>query len=210
LAPGCGINFFRENNHFEYLTDAILPELKQKCYKNGNLNIRAWSAACSTGEEPYTIAMVLKDYFKNNTGWNIRVLASDIDTNVLKKASEGIYSFEQAKDIPIDLLIENFYKGEEKNEGLFKSKEKLKEMVVFKKINLIDDTYPIDAPLDVIFCRNVFIYFDQETVNKVINKFYHYLKTGGYLFLGHSESLDFNGEYKDKFKMVAHTVYCKL
>lgn len=202
--------FFREDNHFEFLNDVLLPQLKQKGYSTGDLSARIWSSACSTGEEPYTIAMVVKEYFKNNSGWNIQILASDLDTNVLNKATEGVYSQEQVGTIPIELLKEYFYKGEGPNKGLFRVKDKLKSNITFKKVNLIDNIYPIGRALDIIFCRNVFIYFEHETINDIINRFYSYLKPGGYLFIGHSESVDVNDVFKGKFKLIAHTVYMRL
>lgn len=203
-------NFFRENNHFEFLYDTLLPEIVQRSFESGDLSLNVWSSACSTGEEPYTISMILKDYFKNRVGWNINLLASDIDTNVIKRAQEGIYNDEQVAPIPLGLLKEYFYKGEGDNKGLFKAKDKLKNIITFKKINLIEDVYPISTPMDIIFCRNVFIYFDQETIIKIINRFYSYLKTGGHMFLGHSETIDLNGVFKDKFKLRSHTVYVKI
>ena len=160
-------DFFREINHFEFMKNILLPRLKEECYRAGRLNIRIWSAACSTGEEPYTINMVLKEYFKNNTGWDLKILASDLDTNVLQKACDGIYTTQQAMGIPMELLKEYFYKGEGATKGFFKVKDKLKSDIVFKKINLIEDEYPIKTPLDIIFCRNVFIYFDQKTINSI-------------------------------------------
>ena len=203
-------DFFRENNHFEFMNEFVLPEIRQKGYSLGCLSLRIWSSACSTGEEPYTIGMLAKEFFKSNSGWNIRILASDLDTNVLKKANEGIYSQEQVSVVPIHLLKEYFYKGEGENKGYYKVKEQLKAHISFNKINLIDHTYPINSPLDIIFCRNVFIYFDHDTVNSIIDKFYNYLKPGGYLFLGHSESIDTNTEFKGKFRCVAHTVYERI
>ncbi len=203
-------DFFRENNHFEFMSKILLPRLKEECYRTGDLSIRVWSSACSTGEEPYTINMVLKEFFKNNTGWDIKILASDLDTNVLTKAMEGIYSEQVVSDIPINLLREYFYKGEGQNEGLFKVKDKLKNNISFRKINLINNSYPIDTPLDIIFCRNVFIYFDQSTINAILNRFYNVLKPGGHLFIGHSESIDVNEMFKGRFKLVDHTVYIKL
>lgn len=203
-------DFFRENHHFEFLNSIVLPNVKQTCYKNGTLGIRIWSSACSTGEEPYTINMIIKDFFKNNPGWNVKILASDLDTNVLKKAVDGIYTKEQVKDIPAEFLKEYFYKGEGENEGLFKAKEKIKDNIVFKKINLIDDVYPINSPLDIIFCRNVLIYFDPVNINAILNRFHNYLKPGGYLFLGHSESIDINDAFKGKYKLISHTVYMRL
>lgn len=204
-------DYFREKHHFDYLLNTILPKLKTTCYSSSStLNIRIWCAASSTGEEPYTIAMVLKDYFENNTGWSLKVLASDIDTRVLAAAKQGVYSSQQISPIPVELLKKYFYKGEGENEGLFKVKEKIKDIIDFRKINLIDDTYPINSQVDVIFCRNVFIYFDKETIEKILEKFYRHLKPGGYLFIGHSETMDLAEKFKGKFELVFHTTYLKV
>ena len=203
-------DFFRENHHFEYLRDIILPKLKEKCYLEGNLNIEVWCSASSTGEEPYTIAIVLKEFFQLNTGWKLKILASDIDTKVLGIAQQGIYNEQQISPIPNEILPKYFYKGEGENDGLYKAKNNIKDIIEYKKINLIDYSFPADKKFDIIFCRNVFIYFDKETMEDIVERFYRYLKPGGHLFLGHSETLDINGRFKNKFKLVSHTVFIKI
>ncbi len=202
--------FYREGRHFEYLTDNILPEIYSEGEKSGKRTLRIWSAACSTGEEPYTIAIEVDRFFKHMNSWEVRILASDIDTVVLQKAAEGIYNEQQVQPISYELLKEHFYKGQGMNEGRYKVKEKLKKYITFRKINLVQDEYPIASELDVIFCRNVFIYFNQETRCRILENFHKHLRVGGYLFLGYSETLDATGKFKCCFKAVEHAVYKKI
>jgi chemotaxis protein methyltransferase CheR len=193
-------DFFREPKHFEFLRDRILPELQT------DRKIRIWSAACSTGEEPYTIAMTLYDGVDSPNRWDCKILASDLSTRVLAKAAAGIYDENQVRDLPSPVLQRHFLKGGGTSAGKVKVKPHLADRVTFRRINLMDDRYPLKTPVDVIFCRNVMIYFDRPTQERLMAKFYRYLSVGGYLFIGHSESLQW---VKHRFQYVAPTTYRK-
>ena len=200
--------FFREEHHFNYLTNQYLPNLEQRV-GSGKKAIRAWSAACSTGEEPYTLAMVLHNYFEKKKDWNIRILASDINTETLSKAESGIYTKDEVSDIPYELLTRYFKLGTGENKGLFKVKDELKKIISFKQINLTgNNPYPIGDELNFIFCRNVFIYFDRDTQSKILARFNDHLSRDGILFLGHSESIHSPGG-KDVWRLIRHTIYEK-
>lgn len=193
-------DFFREPKHFEFLREQVLPQLEREKY------IRVWSSACSTGEEPYTIAMTLYEGVRDPRQWEFKILASDLSTRVLEQAKAGVYEADRLKDVPADLLRRHFLKGRGPNEGLFKVKPHLASIVEFRRINLMDEQFPIKTPLDMIFCRNVMIYFDRPTQEKLVNKFHRYLKPGGYLCIGHSESLQW---VRHPFKLVVPTIYRK-
>lgn len=202
--------FFRESHHFDYLTNVFLPNFEKKV-QNKQLpkRLRIWSSASSTGEEPYTIAMVLLEYFKAKRDWHVEILASDINTETLKKASIGIYKKQEIVDIPYPLLTKYFKLGQGKNEGLFKVKDNLKELITFKRINLaMEMPYPIHQPLHIIFCRNVFIYFNKETQENIIRRFYNLLENEGLLILGHSESIS-REKCLGNWKLVDQTIYQK-
>ncbi|MCP9473283.1 MAG: protein-glutamate O-methyltransferase [Nitrospira sp.] len=193
-------DFFREPKHFEFLREQILPQLER------DKRVRIWSSACSTGEEPYTIAITLYEGIRDSRQWDFKILASDLSTRVLEQAMAGVYEAERLKDVPIDLLRRHFLKGKGSNEGLFKVKPHLASIIEFQRINLMNEHFPIQMPLDVIFCRNVMIYFDRPTQERLVNKFHRYLKPGGYLCIGHSESLQW---VRHPFKSVAPTIYRK-
>jgi chemotaxis protein methyltransferase CheR len=193
-------DFFREPKHFDFLREAILPALTRE------KRIRIWSSACSTGEEPYTIAMTLFESVQNPREWDFKILASDLSTRVLAKAALGIYDEDRVRDIPSDKLSRHFLRGRGGSMGLFKVKPHVASMVRFRRLNLMDDSFPIKSPLDVIFCRNVMIYFDRPTQETLVNKFHRFLKPGGHLFIGHSESLQW---VKHPFKSLAPTIYRK-
>ncbi|EOC99261.1 CheR family methyltransferase [Caldisalinibacter kiritimatiensis] len=203
-------NFFREENHFKFLRKKYLPTIKtQTTNKANQMEIRIWSAGCSTGEEPYSISITINEFFKNNKP-PCKILASDINTEVLKKAHKGIYPRKQVERIPYELLVKYFKLGINENEGLFKIKDSVKQLVTFKKINLnTEKEYPIKKPLDIIFCRNVFIYFDSETQNKILNKFYNVLKPQGILFLGHSEKINIESGNIKGWNQIQPTIYKK-
>ncbi len=193
-------DFFREPKHFDFLRERIIPELER------TKRIRIWSSACSTGEEPYTIAMTLYEAVQNPAQWDFKVLASDLSTRVLAKATLGVYNEDRFRDVPPDVVKRHFLRGRGDQTGAFKVKQHLADMITFRRLNLMDDRFPIKNPLDVIFCRNVMIYFDRPTQGTLVNKFHHYLKPGGYLFIGHSESLQW---VTHPFKSLAPTIYQK-
>ncbi len=177
--------FMREEAHFNFFRNTILPYL-ERVKKDHVLSI--WSAGCSTGEEPYTISMILKEYFGSKAGqWDTRILATDISQNVLKAAQDAVYDKESLSQLPAEWVRKYFRSTGEKD--VYTVSQVLKDNVIFRTFNLMD---PIRFRLkfDVIFCRNVMIYFDQETKNDLVNRFYNATVPGGYLMIGHSESLD--------------------
>ena len=193
-------DFFREPKHFDFLRERILPEqAKSQC-------IRIWSSACSTGEEPYTIAMTLHEGVSNPTQWNFKILASDLSTRVLAKAAAGVYDEERFRDVPPEVLKRYFLRRQGDSATKYKVKPHLASIIQFRRLNLMDEQFPIKSPLDLIFCRNVMIYFDRPTQERLVNKFYRYLRPGGYLFIGHSESLQW---VEHPFKSLAPTIYQK-
>jgi chemotaxis protein methyltransferase CheR len=194
-------DFFREPQHFEFLRDRILPTL------DSLKRIRIWSSACSSGEEPYTIAMTVRDGVATPLQWDAKILASDLSTRVLAHAASGVYEEERVRELPPETIRRHFLKGRGGQAGMIKVKPHLSDMVRFRRINLMDEHYPIKAPLDVIFCRNVMIYFDRPTQQRLVNKFHRYLNPGGHLFIGHSESLQW---VEHPFLAVAPTIYQKL
>jgi len=205
-------SFFREAHHFEYLQNTFLPALESGlAQKTADGKIRAWSAGCSTGEEPYTLAMVLEDFFKGKKKWEFTILATDINTEALEKAQRGIYRQQEVKGISYDYLKKHFKLGTGPNQGLFKVKDNLQKMITFTQLNLASlEKYPVGDPFNFIFCRNVFIYFDRPTRARVLKRFYQHLLPGGRLFLGHSESIDLTDEESGRWRSVKHTVYEKL
>ncbi|MBM7555913.1 CheR family methyltransferase [Halanaerobacter jeridensis] len=196
-------HFFREKHHFDFLCNNVLPQVKDE--KAGK-KVRGWSAGCSSGEEAYTLAILLSEFF--NQSWDTKILATDINTEVLNAAQKGIYHQRQVKKVPYELLTKYFQLGTGENKGLFKVKSKLKKLVQFRRSNLNQNQYPIKSKLDFIFCRNVFIYFNDKTQNKILNRFHKHLKPEGYLFLGHSESIN-TEEREGKWESVYKTVYQK-
>ncbi len=193
-------DFFREPKHFDFLREQILPSLSQ------DKRVRIWSSACSTGEEPYTIAMTLWEGVADPARWDFRILASDLSTRVLAKAASGVYDEERIQDLPPDVAKRHFLKGHGTHAGMVKVKPHLSHMISFRHLNLMSERFPIKSPLDLIFCRNVMIYFDRPTQERLVNKFYHHLKPGGHLFIGHSESLQW---VSHPFKAIAPTIYWK-
>lgn len=177
--------FMREESHFEYFRNTILPWL-ESTKKNRVLSI--WSAGCSSGQEPYTLSMILKEYFGSKSSmWDTRILATDISQNVLGTAQEGIYDAESLSKLP-DSWRKKYFRTSSKP-GMYEVSPELRNNVIFKTFNLMD---PIRFKLkfDVIFCRNVMIYFDQNTKDALVNRFFDATVPGGYLLIGHSESLN--------------------
>lgn len=204
--------FFREAHHFDFLRNSCLPGreavVKQK---GGPKKIRIWSAGCATGEEPYTLAMVLHSYFKDKNGWSIKILASDINTEALEKGRSGIYTYKEAEGIPYTLLKEYFKLGTGTQRGLLQAKDCLRALIDFQRVNLVaEHDYSFSEPLDLIFCRNVFIYFDRETRDRVLQRFHRCLVPGGFLCIGHSESINSASAQDSRWRQFRHTIYERL
>ena len=197
--------FFREPQHFEYMKQEMLPRYARE----GRNSIKLWSAGCSTGQEPYTLSMVMTDFINSNGGplRNYSILASDISTKVLDKASTAIYPRDAIKGIPIDILRKYFLKGKNPQNPVVRIKPEIRNKVNFMRLNFMDSNYGIKETFQIIFCRNVLIYFDKANQEKVIRQFLNYLEPGGYLFLGHSETI-FGMDLP--FQTVSPTVFQKM
>lgn len=197
-------SFFREDRHFAKL-QTIAPSLLASLRGNGRPpRLRIWSAGCSTGEEPYTIAMVLMETLPPAAA-ELKITATDISTRVLEKAVAGVYDEERVRNVPPDLLRKYFLKGQGEWKGFYRIKDHLKGVIAFSRRNL-KETFPAGDPFDVIFCRNVMIYFDREMQTSLVNGFFGTLREGGYLFIGHSESLT---GITHRFKYIEPSVYRK-
>lgn len=187
--------FFRENEHFEYLSANILPNIIKEMQNRPKQAIRIWCAGCSSGEEPYTLAMVISEFFKNNIDdVDIAILATDISVSALEKAESGIYPVERMELVPLAYRQRYF---ESLKDGNWEIKSNLKKMVLFRRLNLIRQDFPFKGLFQLIFCRNVMIYFDKDTQRDLISRFHRYTEPNGFLFIGHSETLDrSSGLYK--------------
>lgn len=192
--------FFREQHHFDYLKQRLIPELKLK--NAGSRKIRIWSAGCSTGEEPYSIAITLAED-QGLADWDIKILATDLDANVLAHGETGIYSAERIDGLSESRRRRWFQRGRGDNAGLVRVKPDLRQMVTFKRLNLLHD-WPMQQPFDLIFCRNVVIYFDKTTQASLFDRYARLLVDEGHLFIGHSESL-YN--VTTRFTSLGHTIY---
>ncbi|MCK4303562.1 MAG: protein-glutamate O-methyltransferase CheR [Candidatus Eisenbacteria sp.] len=196
-------NFFREPTHFDYLRTTILPRILQS---GKSRRIRVWSAGCSTGEEPYTICITLLETIPNMGLWDVKILATDLSTQVLKRAAQGVYSEARFEGVPRAVVHKYFDKvksdGPETN---YQVKGVLRQLVTFGRLNLME-AWPMTGPFDVIFCRNVMIYFEKPTQAKLIQRYYDLLCPGGVFFLGHSESLTGTNH---RFKYIQPTIYEK-
>ncbi len=179
-------DFFREPIHFTFLNDVVLPELVEKKKQK---KIKFWSAGCSSGEEPYTLAMTLSDYLEGNPGYNYSILATDLSMRMLEKASLAIYGLDRIKDIPMATKKKYLLKSKDQDNKTARIVPALRKKITFQQLNFMNHTYYMDDDFDAIFCRNVIIYFDHATQEMVINKLASHLKPGGYFFLGHSESI---------------------
>jgi chemotaxis protein methyltransferase CheR len=181
-------DFFREPSHFDYLTEKVLPEL---CCSPGTTKktIKIWSAGCSSGEEPYTIAIVLKEYFQNHPEYDFEIFATDISLRILQKAALGIYSEERVNGIPLSLKKKYFLKSKDQQNKTVRITSEIRSKIKFQRLNFMDPHYPVEKEFDIVFCRNVLIYFNRETQQQVINKLSSKLKQNGFFFLGHSESI---------------------
>lgn len=193
--------FMREVDHFYYFRDTVLPYLEENVK---NKDLRVWCAGCSSGEEAYTLEIMMNDYFKGKSDWDTELLATDISTNVLKKALDGIYSKEQIKPLDERWKKEYFEDVDAENVRVSQS---IKNKITYRKFNLMEGKFPFKKKFQVIFCRNVMIYFDNETRSKLVEKFYEASEEGAYFFIGHSESLN---NTNTKYKYIMPAVYRKI
>ncbi len=179
--------FYREPAHFEFLQQEVLPKHMESAKRTGNKKLRIWCAGCSSGEEPYTLSMVLREYLRGELdSWDIGILATDISGRVLQIAQHGIYTEDSLSHLPKPYRQRYFKRTEA---GSWAVVDSIKGMVVFRKFNLMRRTFPFNGKFDVIFCRNVMIYFDKATRSALVERFYKCTERGGYLFVGHSETL---------------------
>ena len=190
-------SFFREVHHFEFIKSELIPNLIKT--NKDTKRVRIWSAGCSTGEEPYSLAMTLNNAFPSN--WDVKILATDLDSNVLEKAQKGVYTAANVNGLDATHLKRWFLKS--KDGEHYKVKDKLRERISFKRLNLLQD-WPMKGPFDLILCRNVVIYFDKETKDHLFKRYANILSDHGYLFLGHSESM---GKEHSNYKNLGKTMY---
>jgi|WetSurMetagenome_2_1015567.scaffolds.fasta_scaffold142838_2 chemotaxis protein methyltransferase CheR len=193
-------SFFRENAHFDFFGDTVF-----KWYEQGQRKFRFWSAASSTGEEPYTLAITLLNKIGSGVA-DMKILATDISTRALAKCREGTYSRTKLSGVP-DHMVSRFFKCERNGkEDVFEVKNELRDIIAFSRLNLSKPPFPMQGPLDAIFCRNVMIYFDNRVRSDLLEECYRLLKPNGYLFVGHAESLT---GILSGFKPVMPSVYVK-
>jgi chemotaxis protein methyltransferase CheR len=197
-------DFFREPAHFSYLVENILPEFMRT--EEGRA-FMVWSAGCSSGEEPYTLAMVLSEFREEHPGFRCSILATDISTKALEKARLGIYAEERVAPVPSALKQKCIMRGKDQSKGLVRIVPELRSLVWFQRMNLMDDHCVLSEPADVIFCRNVIIYFERVTQERLLGRLCRSLKPGGYLFLGHSETVH---GFDLPLVRVVSTVYRKM
>ena len=193
--------FFREPHHFDFLAQTVIPPLLAK---RSNRRLRIWSAGCSTGEEPYSLAMVLCEAIQNIQGWDVKILATDLDSNVVAKGKQGIYSTERINGISKARQTRWFSKDFTNREQVLVD-ERLQRLITFKQLNLLHP-WPMKGPFDVIFCRNVIIYFNKDTQRKLFDRYADMLAPDGYLFVGHSETLH---NVTDRFNLLGKTIYAR-
>ncbi len=193
--------FFRESHHFDYLRETFLPEMVQRHQRDRV--IRIWSAGCSSGEEPYSIAVVMAEFLDAHPGWRAEIWATDVDGAILRQAEEGVYPMESLKDVSQERLRRFFLRGKGVNEGKVRVGKSLREIVQFQRVNLIEP-WRIRQSFDAVFCRNVIIYFDRAHKKQVVEGFADHLAPKGHLFLGHSESLH---GLTDRYQLIGKTIY---
>ena len=198
-------HFFREPKQFAFLENEVFPAWKERNRSaGGSRHIRVWSAACSSGEEPYSLAMILWDHFPPGSGWDFEIQATDLSTRVLGTASAGVWPIAKSSEIPEHYLKKYMLKGTGEQSGKMKAGAELRSVVRFERLNLNDEEYSVTGNLDLIFCRNVLIYFDSRSRARVIQRLVDRLAPNGYLFVGHAESLT---GVTDCVRYVVPTIY---
>lgn len=195
--------FFREQHHFDHLRDHALPDVMARHDLEHSNRLRVWSAGCSSGQEPYCIAMVMAAHIANLSRWNARILATDLDTSMVARGQRGLYPLHQLNEIP-DPYRRRFVRPT--GDGHIAMSEALQQLIAFKSLNLLHH-WPMKGPFDIIFCRNVVIYFDKPTQRELFDRFADILAPGGWLYIGHSESLF---KVSDRFRLEGKTVYRRV
>jgi len=199
-------DFFREPAHIEYLYNTALPDLIARKGSGKQAGLRVWSAGCSTGKEAYTLAMIMTEYSRARGKMDFSILGTDISTDALEKAARGVYEREKADMIPADFRKKYLLKSRDKSKRLIRVIPEIRSLITFGRLNFLDENYGFSRPFDVIFCRNVIIYFDRENQQRILENICRHLVAGGYLFTGHSETLH---GMKLPIKPLAPSVYRK-
>ncbi len=194
--------FFREGHHFDFMRDVELPRLMER--NRQSRRIRIWSAGCSTGEEPYSLAISVREAVPE--GWDVKILATDLDYNVVEHGERGIYEERRVEGMSRERLNRWFRRGKREQGGNVRLVDEIREMVVFRQLNLMHD-WPMRGPFDTIFCRNVMIYFNKETQARLTDRYADILAADGHLVIGHSESLF---KISDRFDLIGKTIYQKI
>jgi len=194
-------SFFRESHHFDFLASTVLPEIEKR--NAGSRRLRIWSAGCSTGEEPYTLAIMLQESMARFRGWDVRILATDLDSNVLATAKAGQYREDRFASVSAARRQRWFEEG---RNGTFTANHELKALITFRQLNLMHG-FPFKGPFDVIFCRNVVIYFDKPTQRTLFGRIAQLQRAGDHLFIGHSESLF---KVCENYELIGKTIYRRL
>ena len=200
-------DFFREPEHFDYLVKEALPELERERIRAGRQDLKLWSAGCSTGEEPYTLGIVMSEAMPDYPGLRFHILATDISHSCLQTGSRGIYTEKNIEPVPMALRKKYFLRSKDRKSELVQMGPDLRQRIQFQELNLMDENFSLPHMMDAIFCRNVMIYFNNEIREQLVARFERQLHSGGYLFVGHSESL--NG-IKTTLQQVAPMVYKKV
>jgi chemotaxis protein methyltransferase CheR len=197
--------FFREPRHFEFLEQQVLPRWRAQGHPGtGVRKVRAWSAGCSSGEEAFSLAMVLRSHLPWEEGWQIEILATDLSTRILERARQMLWSVDRAQEIPPRYLKAFMLRGTGSQEGRMKAGPELRPLVQFQRLNLSEEPYPILGRFDLLFCRNVFIYFDVASKARAVEQLLNHLSPNGYLFVGHAESL---GTLTQRVRLLQSTIY---
>ncbi len=191
--------FFREAHHFDHLAETALPEMMALAKDR---RLRLWSAGCSTGEEAYSMAMVVRETVPDD--WDVRILATDLDTEVLRHAERGIYDAQRVQGMPQSRLRRHFLRGRRAYQGKVRVKDEVRRLVEFRRLNLIDRPWPMRDRFHAVFCRNVIIYFSKQTQRELFEHLTDYMRTPGWLYIGHSETL---WQVTERFEPHGRTVY---
>jgi len=198
-------DFHRETHHFDHMENIALPRLRAQANVAGQRRLRIWSAGCSSGEEPYSIAMTLADSIRDLNHWDARILATDIDTETLKKGAAGIYDIRDSKSIPA-AMRSKYVRTMRADKTRCSMSQMLRTLVTFKPLNLLDP-WPMKGPFDIVFCRNVVIYFSKDTQRELFDRFADLIRIGGFLYIGHSESLY---RVSNRFKIAGQSIYQRV